>query len=145
MPGILVGIDGSGHSERALEWAMKEAALRHTSVTVLAVRQAVSGWGGAEPYPGDKAAIDEFSQKAKAETDKVLAGLDGPHPESVTVRTVQGFPAEEIVSEGAKADMIVLGTRGGGGWPKQVMGSVSREVTHHSTVPVVVIPAERKH
>ncbi|HYB16002.1 MAG TPA: universal stress protein, partial [Streptosporangiaceae bacterium] len=45
MPGILVGIDGSGHSQRALEWAMKEAALRHVPLTVLAVRQAVTGWG----------------------------------------------------------------------------------------------------
>jgi len=143
MPGILVGIDGSGHSERALQWAMKEGALRHTSVTVLAVRQAVSGWGHAEPFPGDDAAIDETSQKAKAETDKVLAGLDGPHPEAVTVRTVQGFPAEEIVNAGADADMIVLGQRGVGGWSRQLMGSVSREVTHHSAVPVVIIPAEK--
>jgi len=143
MPGIIVGVDGSGHSQRALEWAMKEAVLRQTSVIVLTVRQAVSGWGGAEPYAGDQAAIEEMGQKAKAETDKVLAGLEGPHPE-VKVRAVQGFPAEELVNAGADADLIVLGQRGAGGWARQVMGGVSREVSHHANVPVVIIPGEKK-
>lgn len=44
MPGILVGIDGSAHSQAALEWAAKEAALRQTSLTVLTVHQAVRGF-----------------------------------------------------------------------------------------------------
>jgi nucleotide-binding universal stress UspA family protein len=142
MPGILVGIDGSGHSQRALEWAMKEAALRGVPLTVLAVRQAVTGWGGVEPYAGDKAAIDETAQKAKAETDQVLAGLEGPHPVSVTVRTVQGFPAYEIATAGADADMIVLGSHGSGGWTR-LMGSTATKVAHQATVPVTIVPAEK--
>jgi nucleotide-binding universal stress UspA family protein len=144
MPGILVGLDGSGHSQRALEWAMKEAALRHAPLTVLAVRQAVTGWGGAEPYPGDQALIDETAQKAKAETDTVLAGLEGPHPESVTVRTVRGFPAQEIASAGADHDMIVLGSHGAGGWTR-LMGSTATKVAHQATVPVVIVPSEGRH
>jgi nucleotide-binding universal stress UspA family protein len=43
MPGIIVGIDGSGHSRLALEWAMNEAAIRHTPLTVLAVHLAIAG------------------------------------------------------------------------------------------------------
>jgi len=144
MPGILVGIDGSGHSQRALEWAMKEAALRHAPLTVLAVRQAVTGWGGAEPYAGDNALIDQTAQKAKAETDKVLASLDGPHPESVTVRAVQGFPAEEIATAGADADLIVLGSHGAGGWTR-LMGSTATKVAHQATVPVIIVPSEHRH
>jgi nucleotide-binding universal stress UspA family protein len=143
MPGILVGIDGSGHSQRALEWAMKEAALRHVPLIVLAVHQAVSGWGGAEPYPGDKALIDETAQKAKAETDKVLASLEGPHPQPVTVRSVQGFPAQEIASEGARADLIVLGSHGAGSWSR-LMGSTATKVAHSATVPVVIVPSEKR-
>ena len=46
MPGILVGIDGSHYSERALEWAMKEAALRHQPLKVLAVHPVIKGWTG---------------------------------------------------------------------------------------------------
>jgi nucleotide-binding universal stress UspA family protein len=143
MPGILVGVDGSGHSQRALEWAMKEAALRHAPLTVLAVRQAVTGWGGVEPFPGDKSLIDETAKKAKAETDKVLAGLEGPHPESVTVRAVLGFPAEEVMQAGADADMIVVGSHGAGGW-KRAMGSTATKVAHHANVPVLVVPSEHR-
>jgi nucleotide-binding universal stress UspA family protein len=47
MPGIIVGVDGSRHSRRALEWAVSEAAARHAPLTVLTVHQAVAGyWGG---------------------------------------------------------------------------------------------------
>lgn len=144
MPGILVGIDGSGHSQRALEWAIKEAALRHTSLTVLAVRQAVTGWGGVEPFPGDQALIDETAKKAKAETDKVLAGLEGPHPESVTVRAVLGFPADELASAGADADIIVLGSHGAGEWSR-LLGSTATKVAHQATVPVLIVPSGSRH
>ncbi len=50
------------------------------------------------------------------ETDKVLAGLDGPHPESVMVTAVHGFPVEELIKAASDADMIVLGSRGAGGF-----------------------------
>jgi nucleotide-binding universal stress UspA family protein len=46
MPGIIVGVDGSGHSHRALEWAMKEAAMRHAPLTVLTVHPAIVGYFG---------------------------------------------------------------------------------------------------
>ena len=54
MAGIIVGIDGSHHSERALKWAVNEAVLRQTPLTVLSVRQVIRGWAGpdAGPYPG---------------------------------------------------------------------------------------------
>jgi nucleotide-binding universal stress UspA family protein len=80
MPGILVGIDGSAHSQHALEWAAKEAALRHTSLTVLTVHPAVRGfWGGTLHYEGDESLTDKARAAAQAETDKVLAGLVAEH------------------------------------------------------------------
>ena len=52
MSGILVGVDGSGHSQRALEWAMHEAAIRHVPLTVLTVHEAVRGYySGMATYP----------------------------------------------------------------------------------------------
>jgi nucleotide-binding universal stress UspA family protein len=99
MPGILVGIDGSAHSQLALEWAAKEAALRHTSLTVLTVQQAVAGfWGGTLNYAGDESLVDKAHAAAQAETDKVLATLGDARPASVTVRAVKGTPAEEILN-----------------------------------------------
>ena len=141
MPGVLVGVDGSGHSQRALEWAAKEAAIRHTSLTVLAVHQAVHGWSGTLYFPDDDAQIQKIAEAAKAETDKVIAGLGDSRPESVTVRAVHGYPAEELINAGADADMIVLGSRGAGGWSAQLIGSVASKVSHHATVPVLIIPS----
>jgi nucleotide-binding universal stress UspA family protein len=142
MPGILVGVDGSAHSQRALEWAAKEAALRHAPLTVLTVHQAVRGfWGGTLHYSGDEALTDKAREAAQAETDKVLAGLGNARPESVTVKAIEGIPAEAILNEGADAEMIVLGSRGGGGWSRVLLGSVSSNVAQHAKVPVMILPA----
>jgi nucleotide-binding universal stress UspA family protein len=142
MPGILVGVDGSAHSKDALEWAAKEAALRHTSLTVLTVRQAVADvWGGTSHYQGDESLIEKARAAAQAETDSVLSTLGDARPESVTVKATQGIPAEEILNEGADADMIVLGSRGGGGFARLLLGSVSSTVVEHAKVPVMILPA----
>jgi nucleotide-binding universal stress UspA family protein len=142
MPGILVGIDGSAHSQHALEWAAKEAALRHTSLTVLTVHQAVRGfWGGTLQYGGDESLTDKARDAAQAETDKVLAGLGDARPASVTVKATQGIPAEEILNEGADADLIVVGSRGGGGFSRLLQGSVSSNVAEHAKVPVTITPS----
>ena len=140
MSGILVGVDGSEHSQRALEWAAKEAAFRHTSLTVLAVHQAVHGWTGTLYFHDDEAQTQKLAEAAKAETDKVLAGLGDSRPASVTVKAVHGYPAEEIINAGADADMIVLGTSGVGGWSQQLIGSVASKVVHHATTPVLIVP-----
>ena len=143
MPGILVGIDGSAHSQQALEWAAKEAAIRHTSLTVLTVHQAVASyWGGVSHYQGDDELTAKARDAAQAETDKVLAGLAGPRPDSVTVTAVHGFPVEEIINAGKDADMIVLGSRGAGGFARLMMGSVSSQVAHHAHCPVLIVPPE---
>jgi len=145
MPGIIVGVDGSGHSQRALEWAMKEAAIRHVPLTVLTVHEAIAGWyGGIASYADDPARTLEAREAAQAETDKVLAGLDGPHPDTVTVTAVHGFPVAELISAGQDADMIVLGSRGAGGFARLVMGSVSSQVAQHAHCPVLIIPPENR-
>ena len=144
MPGILVGIDGSDHSERALEWAMKEAGLRHQPVTVLAVHQVVrSLLGTPQVYPGDRELVEPVRVAAQEATDKVLAALSGPRPESVTVQAVSGIPAEALMEVAANmnADMIVLGSRGAGGFARLALGSVSTQVAHHAPCPVVIIPS----
>jgi nucleotide-binding universal stress UspA family protein len=144
MPGIIVGIDGSERSRHALEWAANEAAVRHAPLTVLTVCQAVSGyWGGPVGYPGDLGHAKQAQDAAQAETDGVLqkAGEDG-QPASVTVRAVTGLPAEELLNAAKDADMIVVGSRGAGGFKRLLMGSVSTHITHHAHCPVVVIHSD---
>jgi nucleotide-binding universal stress UspA family protein len=142
MPGIIVGTDGSGHSQRALEWAAREAATRHTPLTVLTVHQAVAGFAGPVAYPGDGSATEHARELAQAETDKALQAIGTPQPPEVTVRAVNGLPAQELIGAAEGADMLVVGSRGAGGFTRLLMGSVSSQVTHHATCPVAVIPAE---
>ena len=110
MPGIIVGIDGSDHSKYALEWAMKEAAIRHAPLTVIIVHPVIAGFSGrAVAYPTDDALADKARETAREEVDKTLAQLGVPGPETVTVQAVSGFPAEVLISAGLDADMIVVG------------------------------------
>jgi nucleotide-binding universal stress UspA family protein len=143
MPGIIVGLDGSGHSQLALEWAMKEAVIRHAPLTVLTVDQAVAGYyRGVAVDPEAPARTAEAGQAAQVETDKALAGLEGPHPESVMVTAVHGFPVEELLKAAGDADMIVLGSRGAGGFTRLLMGSVASQVAQHAHCPVIIVPPE---
>jgi nucleotide-binding universal stress UspA family protein len=145
MSGIIVGVDGSGHSQRALEWAMREAALRQVPLTVLTVHEAVRGYySGMAVFGDDPERTEEARQLAQAETDKVLDGLDGPRPASVTVKAVHGFPVEELIEASRDADIIVLGSRGAGGFTRLMMGSVADQVAKHAHAPVLIVPAENR-
>ena len=146
MSGIVVGIDGSAHSRRALEWAMREAAIRRVPLTVITVHEiSVGYWGSGVTYPEDHAVAEHARQAAQTEVDKVLADLGEPRPESVTVQSVSGTPAEAILDAAKDADMIVVGSRGAGGFTYLLMGSVSTRVAHRAHCPVVVIPAENRN
>lgn len=147
MPGIIVGVDGSGHSQRALEWAAREAALRQTSLTVRTVLQVHGGWGGGPAvvvYPIDPSDVERARKLAQAETDKALEGLGARQPAEVTVRAVVGLPAEELVRAADGAEMLVVGSLGVGGLTRLLMGSVSSQVAHLASCPVVVIPSDSR-
>jgi nucleotide-binding universal stress UspA family protein len=144
MSGIIVGIDGSGHARHALKWAVNEAGIRHVPLTVLTVNQAVTGWGVPLKYPGDKELAEKAREAAREETESVLEKVEAEsRPPSVTVVATTGLPGEALLKAAADADMIVVGSRGAGGFKRLLMGSVSTQVTYHAPCPVVVIPADR--
>jgi nucleotide-binding universal stress UspA family protein len=137
MSGIVVGVDGSAHSMKSLDWALDEAALRNTSVTVLAVAPAAASiWGIAgqfDPSP-------ETQQKVKAAAEEIVKEAADRHGQQrVTVRTVSGVPADEIIKASEDADLVVVGARGAGGFARLSMGSVSSQVAHHAHCPVVIV------
>ncbi len=72
------------------------------------------------------------------EADRVLAALGGPHSESVTVKAVHGFPVEELVSASKDADIVVLGSRGVGGFTRMLLGSTAGQVVQHAHCPVLI-------
>jgi nucleotide-binding universal stress UspA family protein len=141
MPGIIVGIDGSAHSTRALEWAVNEAAARHAPVTVLTVYVVPqSGWtGNPITVPQDSQDLEKVQLAAEEMTLKVTSQLGEAKPASVTVRAVIGYPAQQLVEESREADLLVVGSRGAGGFAKLMAGSVSNQVVHHAHCPVVVV------
>jgi nucleotide-binding universal stress UspA family protein len=143
MPGIIAGIDGSGHSQRALEWAVGEAAARHLPLIVINVYQPVTGvWGSTIADPEDPVLAEHARKVALDQVDEAVARSGGSRLESVTVRVVSGTPAEELFSAAGDADMIVVGSRGTGGFARLLLGSVASHLAHHAHCPVVIIPGE---
>ena len=140
MAGIVVGVDGSGHSRKALERAAAEAACHGVPLTVLVVHQAVRDvYGYASHYPEDAANTAKVKEAAQAETDEVIAALD-TKPTSVSVTSVHGLPTDELVKASQDADMVVLGRRGMGGFARLTIGSVSSQVAQHAASPVLIVP-----
>jgi nucleotide-binding universal stress UspA family protein len=145
MPGILVGVDGSDHSRRALEWAMREAAHHGVPLTVMTVhpgpvRPATQIYWDIPNLPEDSHNLDRIGAAVREFTDKVANEIGGTVPE-ITVNVTRGDPAQELVNASLNADLIVVGTRGTGAWAQLLLGSVSSKITHHAACPVVVIPA----
>ena len=146
MPGIVVGVDGSDHSHRALIWAMRQAAQQQVPLTVLAVRpdpvRPVTGvYWGVHAYPEDAHNPEVVRKAIQAIVDQARNEIGETAPQ-VTVNVVTGDPAEELIKESSDADMIVVGSRGSGGFASLLMGSVSSKVAHHAACPVVVIRGE---
>jgi nucleotide-binding universal stress UspA family protein len=123
---------------------MREAAVRGAPLTVIAVYHAMAGfWGGPLIYPQDPDLSAQARKDAEDATGKALADAD-VRPASVTVRTVCGIPADELIHASKDADMVVVGSRGTGGFARLLLGSVSSAVVHHAHCAVVVIPAEER-
>jgi nucleotide-binding universal stress UspA family protein len=143
MPGIVVGVDGSHHSHLALIWAMRQAAQQQVQLTVLAVRPApvrpATGiYWGLRAYPEDSHNA-EAAQKAVEEiVEQSRYEIGGTAPQ-VTVNVVTGDPAEELITASRDAGLVVVGSRGSGGFASLLLGSVSSKVAHHAASPVVVI------
>jgi nucleotide-binding universal stress UspA family protein len=95
MPGIVVGIDGSEHSARVLEWAMREAALRQAQLTVLTVHQVAASYWTGNPvvYPEDRPMQEQARQAAEEAVAKAASQIGDARPPSVTVRAVSGLAA----------------------------------------------------
>jgi len=136
MAKIVVGVDGSPDSERALDWAIEEGRLRGAELML------VHAW--VYPYVGPRTGIqdlyDDMRIEAERALDDIVARAAARAPElTIHSSLVEGSPAGELVQEGVDADMIVLGSRGRGGFTSLLLGSTSHQVLHHAVCPVVII------
>lgn len=142
MSTIVVGIDGSVGSAEALKFAIAEARLRKAKL------KAVTAWTltyVAAPIgmmaPIDEALIPELQNNAKAVLDKALADALGPEPDvEIEKAVLEGTPAQVLVDAAQGADLLVVGTRGHGGFTGLLLGSVSQQTAHHAPCPIVIVP-----
>jgi nucleotide-binding universal stress UspA family protein len=147
MPGIIVGVDGSANARGALDWAMREAAIRNAPLTVLTVHEVARSFWTHHPVtvPLDTELLEHARTAATKLADKAAADLGAAHPASVDVKAINGSPAAELIGASKEADLIVVGASGGaqvGGLAAHTpLGSVSNKVLHHAHCPVVVVPA----
>ncbi len=142
MPGIVVGIDGSPNSERALDWAMRQAAAVHAPLTVITVHEVPKSYWGGIPVigPADRPLLEKLRQAAEEMTQKAASQLGDSRPASVTVHAVNGFVARDLVDASQDADLVVVGARSASVLGRLLIGSVSSEVVQHSACPVVIVP-----
>jgi nucleotide-binding universal stress UspA family protein len=145
MSGITVGVDGSDHSRRALSWAIREAQGRSVPLAVLAVhpepvRPATGIYWAAPHYREGSADLEVGRRQVREWVEKVVSDIGATVPE-IQVTVVTGDPAVQLIAASHDADLLVVGSRGGGPLAQHLMGSVSSKVAHHAACPVVVIPA----
>jgi nucleotide-binding universal stress UspA family protein len=145
MPGIVVGVDESAHARRALDWAMREAGLRQVALTVITVIPAMASPFTAHPLAVPDA--DEVVAHARTAVEEAVAksagDLAGPNPASVSVNVFVGFPVQSLIEASHDAELVVVGSRGTGGFATLMLGSVTTQVAHHAACPVVIMHTGR--
>ncbi|MCU1688166.1 MAG: universal stress protein UspA [Pseudonocardiales bacterium] len=133
---IIVGVDGSEPSKEALRWAARISGATGAGIT------AVMTWS-VSPVYGDTYFPDNWDPKGDASrvlTETVDAAFAGAErPANIDLVVAQGQPTKVLLEEGADAQMIVVGSRGHGGFTGLLLGSVSSAVAAHAKCPVLVV------
>jgi nucleotide-binding universal stress UspA family protein len=138
---IVVGVDGSAQSRTALRWASWLAADTGACIEAVTAWQfpISTGWGGAAvPMNFDP---EQDMQKVLTETVDDVFGAD--RPAGMQLALVEGHPARVLLERSAGALMLVVGSRGHGGFAGLLLGSVSAHVAEHAGCPVLVVHGDR--
>ncbi len=142
---VVVGVDGSDAGRRALRWAFEEARLRGLRLRAIGVVQLHLVALSVPGYPyADETYINDLVAATRDEVAKevALVGADFPGVEA-EVEAVLGTPAETLVEASEAAELLVVGSRGRGGFSGLLLGSVSQQVVSHAHVPVLVVRPHR--
>ena len=137
---IVVGVDGSPASHKALDWAANEAQLRGSTLEIDHVWNLPNlGYGGFITQ------LDDFENDAKVLLEQISTRARQNYPDLVIeTNLLQGPTAPALIERGQVADMLVVGSRGHGGFTGLMLGSVSQQLVHHAIFPIVVIhPPQR--
>ena len=138
---IVVGVDGSDSSRAALQWAYDEAAHHGADLNVVAAwappTMPMSPPYGALPTEGY---AEQPRVEALALLERFTADLDERDPAvGVSTSIEEGGPAQVLIERSKEADLLVVGSRGHGGFAGMLLGSVSQHLVAHANCPVVVV------
>jgi nucleotide-binding universal stress UspA family protein len=148
MDKIVVGVDGSDASKQALHWAIDEARVHGARVT------AVHAWEPPAPVPevAPMPTIDfvDFGAELRDGAEKLVAGMvdevvGGDTSVTIEPVAVEASPAEALLDAARDADLLVVGSRGHGGFRALLLGSVSHQVAQHAPCPVVIHRARQEN
>jgi len=150
VPAVVVGVDGSAGAKDALLWALAEARLRRWPLRAVHawmfgyIGGSVEGypyWGGSlGSYTSLGVDLGDLHRAAEDLLERALADAKG-EADGVEIerQVVQGSAAEVLVRQAAPGDLLVVGSRGHGGFAGLMLGSVSQQCIHHAPCPVVVV------
>lgn len=139
---IVVGIDGSDTAQRALRWALEEARSRNAALEVVHAWQVPHA--GYLPHTAGVFDPEIYEHAARQLIEAALAAEDTSGLQVPVGRAwVRGGASAAILDATGDADLLVLGSRGRGGWKSVLLGSVALQVAHHAPCPVVVVPPAR--
>jgi len=143
---IIVGVDHSEGAKAALQFAVDEAKLRQSTLRAVHAWQFSFETRGIEGglYPAVLPDLSDIHSAAKAELEAAIAeAIVDSDGIAVERCVIEGTPGAVLVAESQDADMLVVGSRGHGGFAGLLLGSVGAQCAHHAACPVVIIPHRR--
>jgi nucleotide-binding universal stress UspA family protein len=141
---VVAGFDGSQGSEAALRVALREARLRHARLLVVAAWHVPAYYYGSAAAPSAALALAENVRNGLTEKleEAVAALRDEAGELEIETRLVEGPAASALTKEAAGAELLVVGSRGLGGFRELLLGSVSHQCAQHASCPVLIVPAQ---
>jgi nucleotide-binding universal stress UspA family protein len=141
---IVIGIDGSENANEALTVAAHEARLHDARLRVVVVWQLSSLMYASGYTAFDEGTLDAVRDRAQTIADKAVATVAELAPAvECEALVLEGQPADALLGASEDADLIIVGSRGLGGFKRLMLGSVSDQVVHHATCPVLVVHPKR--
>ena len=145
MNGVVVGVDGSPGSLTALRFALEEARLRGAGVRAVGAWQVPTTVSASGVPALDPGLPDQLQLEARDALERALEDA-GDLAAGVAIEPVVrlGAPAQVLLEEAQDADLLVVGSRGLGGFRGLLLGSVGQQCAHHAPCPLVIVPHERQ-
>ncbi len=140
--GLLVGHDGSGPSSEAVRWAARLSGRLGCTLHVVRTWSISSSPRPATAEPGYVPPLSDFEEAVLRRLEADIAKLDLPAELDVETHVLHGAPGRRLLEASAGAEMLVIGSRGAGGFRGLLFGSTADQVVRHARVPVVVVPVD---